>query len=258
MSGFRKVTLKRGRPRIGFKHGWYHYLTVDGETAFLLGNGCETCHFFFERYEAGNARSLLTADDMSTRLEEGVGLLEDDLIHSLGRILPSGDYVVWNGPVQPRLAVPGGANDYFQHEVVKVWDDWRDEGIYDPKTPYYRGRSQAMDRERLLFEFLIPLQDPSTLDQDRIAHYEVRIAAGQMPTAFAVSIIGLSFSIDYEAGHGRLEHWTIAHYLLDGHHKVAAAERTGSACGLLSFASVKHSFVTPEAVMEAMAYREGP
>ena len=63
MSGFRKVTLKRGRPRIGFMHRPYdHYMTVDGETAFRLGNGCETCHFFFERYEVGNVDSTVICD----------------------------------------------------------------------------------------------------------------------------------------------------------------------------------------------------
>jgi len=259
MSGLRKVMLKSPKPRIGFGYDrgsrWYRYMKVDGERVFLLGNVCPTCHFFFERYKTRNSGSLLTADEISNRLEKGIDLLDDDLVHSLGRILPSGDYVVWNGPVHPCLVVPGGDGDYFQHEVRELWEDCRYEPVHDPKTPYYRGHSKAIDHEKLLLEFLIPLQDLGSLDQSRVAHYEKLIADGEMPTAFAVSVVDIAYPADHEEEHKFTIHWTIAHYLLDGHHKIAAAERTGTACGLLSFASVKASVVVkPETVVDAIWY----
>ena len=43
-------------------------------------------------------------------------------------------------------------------------------------------------------------------------------------------------------------HWCLAHYLIDGHHKVFAASETGMPCTLLSFLAVDQGVSSPEEV----------
>lgn len=44
------------------------------------------------------------------------------------------------------------------------------------------------------------------------------------------------------------EHWCLAHYLLDGHHKTFAASEVGKPITLLSFLSLDESLATEESI----------
>ena len=48
------------------------------------------------------------------------------------------------------------------------------------------------------------------------------------------------------------EHWCLAHYVLDGHHKVLAAAEGGATVGLLSFLAVEQGISRIHEVNEAL------
>jgi hypothetical protein len=70
----------------------------------------------------------------------------------------------------------------------------------------------------------------SELNATRVEYYKTKLRAGQHPTALAVTI----FDGRVPMGSGYNQH-AIAHFLLDGHHKVMAASQLGEPISLLSF-----------------------
>ncbi|MBW8723883.1 MAG: hypothetical protein JF625_01815 [Inquilinus limosus] len=60
--------------------------------------------------------------------------------------------------------------------------------------------------------------------------YEALLAAGSVPTAVAISLL----DVKGPAMRG-IDHWCLTHYLLDGHHKLAAAARAGRPLTLITF-----------------------
>src|SRR5699024_5482034 len=52
---------------------WDRYLTIDGQRAFLIGNICGTCEFFFERLDG--VSQGVSPREVSTALQNGVSKL---------------------------------------------------------------------------------------------------------------------------------------------------------------------------------------
>ncbi|MEA2677257.1 MAG: hypothetical protein QOJ81_1398 [Chloroflexota bacterium] len=240
---------------VGFAaDGWTRYLTLRGERAFVIGGSCETCAFMFERTKS----NLLSPTAVADRLASGIGLLDDDIVNAAGSLLPTGDYAVLSASIKPSLTGPCEPDDYFSHESLDLFGMPAYEGVpTNPRTPYWRAGSRALPpgtgarasvdgprprptNPKHFFHFVIPLEPPHHLDSERVAHYQRQLEAGAEPAALGVSVLDVRAPAvtpwdKDEASYEHGEHWCLATYLLDGHHKVAAAARSGRAVRLLMF-----------------------
>ena len=238
---------------------WDRYLTIDGKRAYHLGNICGTCGFLFERMEGAN--STVDVGELTTRLGAGVDRLDGTLVDSLAHLMPVGYYYVALIRLYPSKVMLGSCDDYFFAEQVE------NEGGVDPfwgvphyaKVPYYRAgqRSIIFDRGRLdsaigrLFQFIVPMFPEQGLDHARIAHYKNMITAGAVPTAVAISVLDVK-----GPAMGGVDHWCFAHYMIDGHHKVAAAASAGSPLTIITFVASDRSVASRAEIEAALASLE--
>jgi hypothetical protein len=89
--------------------------------------------------------------------------------------------------------------------------------------------------------------------------YADRLAAEELPTALAVSVLDVRGPATREEGPAVTEHWCLAHYLLDEHHKTYAATLAQKPITLLSFLATAESVATEENVdhvLEVLTTRE--
>jgi hypothetical protein len=216
---------------------WDRYLTLEGKRAYHIGNVCNTCSFFFERLEGAN--SSVTATGVAEELRSGLASLTDAMVEAWGHVLPARDYVVCLFDVHPDLVVPGSETDYFTHEEVELWGVDGFWGMpHHPRTEYYRLGAAPVGERGRLFEFLVPMFPKSWLKADDVARYTSAIAQGARPTAVAISVLDVKQPAVWTGDPAVTEHWCLAHYLLDGHHKTFAAAQSGQPIRLLSFLAV--------------------
>lgn len=231
------------------------FLTLDGKPAYHLGNICNTCSFMFERLDGAN-RSL-TAEQLGDRLAAGTPPMDQEWLAAVGALLPVGDYIPFYVRVSPALVTPLGPGDYFAAEQVATWGVDGFWGLpHHPRTEYYRGREIPLPPARFgargLFEFVVPMFPHGWLDTDRVAEYRAR-AAEEPPTALALSVLDVKAPATWNAPPPVAEHWCLAHYLLDAHHKTYAAATAGAPVGLLSYLAVRESIASPEQALEVVA-----
>lgn len=247
-----RITISYSSSIIGFEksnNGWDRYLIIGNKRAYHLGNVCGTCAFFFERLESAN--DSICAATIAERLNSGIDIIDPAFTSILSQILPTGTYYVNFPTVLPRLIAPGHPDDYFVQEQVALW------GIdalppHQPHVSYYRSHSLALGEHRQLFEFVIPLFPVTKLDQLRVVHYQDEIAHGGQPTAFAVSVLDIKQPAVWQGNPETTEHWCLAHYLLDGHHKTYAAAQTNKPLNLVSFLAVGESLASEEEIKSAL------
>ena len=253
--------IAKSSSRLAFETAdrWDRYLTIDGRRAYHLGNVCGTCGFLFERMEGAN--NTVDVDKLTARLEAGIERLDGGLVDSLALLMPAGSYHVALIRLHPSTVKLGSREDYFFTEQVE-----NEGGVdpfsgvpHDPKISYYRADqgSITFDRRRLdgpvgrLFQFVVPMFPERWLDPARISHYETLIAAGATPTAVAISVL----DVKGPATCG-IDHWCFAHYLLDGHHKAAAAASVGSSLTVITFLAADRSVASKAEVEAALASLE--
>jgi len=238
---------------------WYAALTVSGKRIFQYGCPCGTCGITFKKVAS-------PADRVSEA--EAVNLLgELDHVPSefalgrLARILPQGTYHLRVIEAPVRLVMPGAPDDYFATEVVRLFglEPPEYEKPQDPGTPYYRlGSDHELSvpysggevrlgadfrytypggvTKTLLTQIVMPLQDPTSLDRDRVEYWKSRSRAGYSLTAFAVSLLD-NQSPAVEKGDKDYPYkgqMLLTHCLLDGHHRVQAASETDSRVRILT------------------------
>ncbi|MBH8553651.1 hypothetical protein I8751_14980 [Nostocaceae cyanobacterium CENA357] len=252
-----RITIANSSSIIGFEKSggggwpiWDRYLTIENKRAYHIGNVCGTCAFFFERLE-GESCSI-SAAAIAERLNNGTNIADPAFTSILGQILPTGVYYINFSTVLPRLIEPGDRYDYFVQEQVALW------GIdasppHHPRVSYYRSHSPALGKHRQLFEFVIPMFPTTKLDQQRVIHYQDEIAHGRQPTAFTISVLDIKQPAVWEGNPEITEHWCLAHYLLDGHHKIYAASQTKEPLNLVSFLTVDASLASEEEIKVALA-----
>jgi hypothetical protein len=232
-----------------------HYLTVHGKRAYHLGIVCGTCAYLFERMDGANG--TIDVGALTDRLSKGVGTLDDDLVDALALLMPATPYRVALLQLRPRLVRLGSTDDYFAAEQVEneggVNSFW---GLpHHPKVPYYRAgeRDIVFNRGRTggpagrFFEFVVPMYPELWLAPDRTADYAAALLDGALPTAVAISVL----DVKGPATRG-IDHWCLGHYLLDGHHKVAAAARLGLPLTMVSFLAVKQCGASEDDIDEAL------
>ncbi|WP_328475098.1 hypothetical protein OHA21_17460 [Actinoplanes sp. NBC_00393] len=210
-------------------------LTVDEAPAFELSFWCGTCQFLFERLEGA---TTTFSPDGADSLAAGPDGLDEEVISQFAALLPEGRYQPLLLQVEPRLINPSKAGDYFAEEQVATWGLESFWGLPAyPRTPYYRTYETAIDADAHLYEFVVPMVPPSWNERDRVTAYAAHLAGGAIPTAVAVSILDVCAPAD-EQGPDYYTHWALAHFLLDGHHKMQAAAETGRPLRLLSLLAI--------------------
>ncbi len=230
---------------------WDRYLTLDGKRAYHIGNICNTCSFFFERLDGAN-RSLEEAKVVAD-LSAGLTRLDHTTNCSLGQLLPPDQYIVCLLDERPAFVAPGAPADYFSHEQIALWGPDGFWGLpHHPHTEYYRLAEAPIRTSGRLFQFLVPMFPKQWLNEEVVAQYASQISVGRRPTAVAISLLDVKQPANWEDEPPVTEHWCLAHYLLDGHHKVWAAARTGQPITLLSFLAVKQGIASPEEVRLAL------
>ncbi|WP_156390773.1 hypothetical protein [Caulobacter sp. Root487D2Y] len=231
---------------------WDRYLTIDGKSAYNLGNICGTCAFLFERMDGANR--AVSVESLVENLSKGVNDLDDALIKTLAELMPVSRYEVCLFSFTPQLVTPGSSGDYFAVEQVEnqggVDGFW---GLpHHPKVPYYRpverleGEIPSGDGAKI-FDFLIPMFPETWLNDGRVEHYLSVLESDRQPTAVAISVLDVKGPAD-----GGADHWCMAHYILDGHHKIAAAARAGKPVSLIAFIAVDHGISSAEQLNTAL------
>jgi len=210
------------------------YLTLDHKRAYSLGNNCQTCSFLFERLD-GAIRSV-EVDQTAEALKAGVSSLSDPLVEEIGTGLPLGEYMACLAETDLKIVRPGQEQDYFIKEQIDLWGEDTFWGLPDhPHVPYYRAGDMQLGQDAWLFNFVVPMFPNSWLKEKTLSSFTKQIIEGEHPTAVALSILDVKGPADWEGEKDITEHWVFTHYLIDGHHKVAAAHAADRSIRLLSY-----------------------
>lgn len=171
----------------------------------------------------------------------------------VGQILPLGVYQATFQNVRPKLVCPGSTDDYFARDQISLWGIDGFWGLpHHPRTEYYWGRSVLLLGKARLFEFIVPMFPHTWLKPDVVMGYRARSTSDLPPTALAISVLDVKEPSDCDGDPEVVAHWCLAHYLLDGHHKVFAASQERHAVGLLSFIALKQGVSTVQQVEQAL------
>lgn len=253
-----RITIANSSSIIGFEKSggggwsvWDRYLTIENKRAYHIGNVCETCAFFFERLEGAN--HSIKAAAIAERLNTGNDIANPAFLSILSQILPTGAYYVNFPTLLPCLIAPGDKNDYFVQEQAALWGSEPLWAPHHPHVTYYRSQSLVKSEYRQLFEFIIPMFPSTRLDQERLIHYKDEIAHGWQPTAFALSVLDIKQPAVWNGKPDITEHWCLAHYLLDGHHKAYVTAQLRAPLNLVSFLAVDESLASEEQIKLALA-----
>ncbi|MEV0968612.1 hypothetical protein [Microtetraspora glauca] len=216
------------------------YLTIDGRPAYQIAYSCGTCGLVLRR-EPGTTPGRPPAEQVRDRLNAGLDALDSEVVGAFSAQLPYGDYLVMLLDVRPSLVMPGSAEDYFAAEGPDAWQNEEFECPLDPaNSAYYRLGRDHVDEHDELFQFAVPITDPAQADPATTARYAG--AVDSHPTAVAFGLLDI-----HRPWFRSERHWGLFHYLLDGHHKTAAA--VGRTIRLLTFISAAESFATEAEVL---------
>jgi hypothetical protein len=257
-----KISVHDSKSPLGFatKGGgawevWDRFITIEGKDAYHIGNVCGTCSFFFERREGAN--KSLNPRDFQDLLSSGLTELTEAQVAVLSELLPDGNYEASLLFRIPHLVTPGDADDYFCREQPALWGIDGFWGLpHDPRTKYYRGVDKPLGDGAHLYEFLIPMFPDSWLDAKRVSEFEGCLHDGRCPTALAISVLDIKQPANWDGNPAVTSHWCLAHYIIDGHHKLFAASRANRPVGLLSILALDRGVSSPEEHAKLIAARK--
>jgi hypothetical protein len=194
------------------------YLTVQGQHVFDLSIACGTCSFIYSRLKEVTP---LPPNQLALLLHDGLQVVDDSIIHTVEKILPSGNYRIGLITIVPEYFVPAKNKPGYV-------------GYGDVKMPFYRAGKDKVDEHGEIQQAIVPLFSPQSLKKIMVEEYKKRLQDGKKPTAFAISIAeGKHFMSG--SGYESPDCISLMHFLIDGHHKVHAASQTGRPITLLSF-----------------------
>lgn len=223
---------------------WHRLISIDGKPAYEIGNICGTCSFYFERLDGAN--QSVHPQETIEKLNSGLSSLDKQVINSVSTIIPNGKYKVLLLTVYPKLVDLGRDNDYFAKEQIALWGLDGFYGIpFNPKVPYYRGSDQNIKDNEKIFEFIIPMFPQTWLDKVRLEHYTQELSQGKTPTAICLTVLDIKAPAVWNNDEQPefVGHWCLAHYILDGHHKLYAAAKADKPINLLSFLAIDECIV---------------
>lgn len=212
---------------------WDRFITLDGKNAHYLGNVCGTCEFIFERHEGANSK--VSSERLSELFRTGILDINDDVKDAVMQVLPAGDYKILLLSCVPRLITPSKPGDYFFEEQIDLWGVDPFWGVpHYTRNEYYRTEVLKISEHCGFFEFIVPMFPGRYLDPKTIHSYKVLSSQHHSPTALAISVLDVKQPAEWDGNPEIQEHWCLAHYLLDGHHKMYAAAQSGKPILLLS------------------------
>lgn len=231
---------------------WDRFITLDGKRAHYIGNICGTCPFIFERQEGANDK--ISPAELSESLRNGISNVDETITHAAMGVLPTGVYKTMLLSSNPRLIIPSQGGDYFFGEQIQLWgiDPFWGVPTYT-KNEYYRSEPAKISNRGRLFEFIVPMFPKRYLDDKTIRSYETLLGHQTTPTALAVSVLDVKQPANWDGDPDVTEHWCLAHYLLDGHHKMYAASQAHKQISLLSFLAVEKGVSSTDQVAEVLA-----
>lgn len=198
---------------------------LDGRAVFHLNLGCGTCPALFERH---GEPAVAEVERLNRRLTATLERIDDEIVTAYAGLIVESRFSAVLLDVLPKLVHPGDADEYYAHEQLATWGPDPVTGVaVGPKTAYYRTFDAALDARTHVYEFVVPLA--VTLDEATVQVYADAPEAG---TAVALTIIDAVMPAT-RSGDG-MERVVVVHFLLDGHHKVAAAARQGRPVRLLA------------------------
>ena len=248
--------------RIGFSTegnaswpAWDRFITLDGKKAHYIGNVCGTCEFISERHEGANSK--VSPASLSALLRSGISDINDAIKDAVMVLLPASDYKMLLLSCAPRLITPSKAGDYFFEEQVELWGIDPFWGVpHYTKNEYYRTEVLKVSEHGGLFEFIVPMFPGRYLDTKTIEFYKALPSRQPGPTAFAISVLDVKQPADWGGNPEIQEHWCLAHYLLDGHHKMFAAAQSGKPISLLSCLAIKKGVSGPNEIAKVISTLE--
>lgn len=212
-------------------------LLLDGKPAYELSWGCGTCALLFRRLDGAN--SAVSVDLLRDRLSRRADTIDADVVDVFGALLAAGEYLTLLVEVTPRLVTPMRDGDYFAEEQVATWGLSSFTGLPEyPGVAYYRAGQYELAANDRLFEFVVPMVPATWNEPGTVAEYERGLVRGDLPTAVALGILDVAAPAVSSPGLSYQRHWGLMHFLLDGHHKMQAAARTGRPVRLLSFVAL--------------------
>ena len=188
-------------------------------------------------------------------MNEGIKSLDKKTIEKIAEIIPNGKYQVLFLTVYPRETELGTESDYFVNEEVKLWgidDFW---GMpHNPKITYYRGTDQPIKQNEKVFEFLIPIFPQTWLDTTRVDFYKDQLNSGKIPTAISLSVLDVKAPAIWndDIKPEFIGHWCLAHYILDGHHKIFAATELNKPINIICFLAIEQGISETENDIETL------
>lgn len=250
----RFIDIRRSTPSVlSFDGGYFTTILVDGEAVAELGVNCGTCEIFFRALS--QSHPLIMPPEQLTRrvsdtLNEGKDLLNPDLLTDIAQLFPAGRYQAVSLRLRPQRIEAGSDSD-----PLRV-------SSFAPLVPSHLDISgvnlghyyltQGWTPEVLPFQFermrvhrglgaVQPIQ--TSLNPDRVKHYEKQFSERRQPAALAV--LNWSDHVDiHGVDQGRTT--TLLHLtLLDGHHKMQAAANQNVSLPILAFWQLHAGEVTP-------------
>ncbi|MFW0792076.1 hypothetical protein [Gordonia sp. CPCC 205333] len=232
-------------------------LFLDGEAAFELSFWCGTCQFVFQRLLGANR--TLSESELRERLAEQSSAIDPTVVHTYGELLGKGRYLPLLLRIEPKLVMPLGADDYFSIDQVATWGVRNFWGLPEyPATPYYRTFQTVVDEDAHLYEFVVPMVPPAWNESARVEEYVELLAKGVVPTAVAVAILDVCAPATSTMATDYHRHWALTHFLLDGHHKMEAAARSGQPIQLLTLVALDDCLATEEERERLVDIRRSP
>lgn len=189
---------------------WWFYLDLHGKPLYLIGNACGTCSAIFQRVHHKNLP--LTPRQLSEQLEAGLTSISQAIIDTVAVLLPKGRYRVSLLTVTPTLVTQGNRPQGVSCEADYFW------------LCRLHKTEQAAD-----YEIALPLVPKPELNPERIAFYQAQFTRGHTPSALALSLH------DDRTPMGCYSQTALAHFLLDGHHKMMAASQSSKPLSIVSF-----------------------
>ena len=120
------------------------FLTIGGEKAYQTGfRICDTCRYIFNKLVPAQRLTDGTTEEVAAQLSRrfrNVTTIPDrGELATYASVLDPGTYSVVLTRLNPRLVMPGSAEDYFSREAIETWEVDPYFGVgHWPNTPYYR------------------------------------------------------------------------------------------------------------------------
>ncbi|EJL28694.1 hypothetical protein [Brevibacillus sp. BC25] len=211
----KEISIHSSTSPIEYKRAGYRqrFLTIEGKEIANTGIDCETCLF----YADSSGMDMKNATRISNKLNQGINTLDQDFMSDLSCLIPNGHYIATLLKVYPRM----------KREAYG--------------TEYYKAGLRNISSLKKIEEYIVPIQPSESLNPIAINDYKDRVNVKETPTALSISFLDIKYPLNHYD-----EVWVYSHFLLDGHHKMFAADKAQKAVTLLSFLSIEESFANKE------------